>query len=117
MRRLMIGVVLGIAIAPPVRAAQAPEPSRDIVAIVEGMRVFTQALGVELRLLSRRACGWSGWPPRLPLQRQSAETGHTRHGRDDHRHQRDDRVVASLGRHDEGRLHDVSPWRGDSTAN
>ena len=42
----MLGALLVIALAPTVSAAQAPEASRDIVAIVEGMRVFTQALGV-----------------------------------------------------------------------
>jgi hypothetical protein len=35
-----------VAFVPMPVAAQAPEASRDIVAIVEGMRVYTQALGV-----------------------------------------------------------------------
>lgn len=45
MTRFVVGVLVAIAMVRPA-SAQAPEGSRDIVAIVEGMRVFTQALGV-----------------------------------------------------------------------
>ena len=46
MTRLIAGALLVIVLTPTGSPAQAPEASRDIVATVEKMRVFTQALGV-----------------------------------------------------------------------
>src|SRR4051794_12109672 len=46
MTRLIAGVLLVIALTPGLSPAQAPEASRDIVATVEKMRGYTQALGV-----------------------------------------------------------------------
>jgi hypothetical protein len=46
MIRLIAGALLALVLTPTGSPAQAPEASRDIVATVEKMRVFTQALGV-----------------------------------------------------------------------
>src|SRR4051794_39653907 len=46
MTRSIAGVLLAVALAPGLASAQAPEASRDIVATVEKMRGYTQALGV-----------------------------------------------------------------------